>query len=399
MSDGARRGAGIMVLAVVGMLIAGVASPAAAQTAASTSDAAGIETLQRELNALGCNAGAIDGTLGPNTIQAVRWFQTAAGIAVDGIVGVDTTAALSLAADTGSPNCRSVPAPPPVTAPSAGSAQAACTQAQIQAGAQAALLANEKIVKSGPFQCAGNLAYNAPTISSGGRNTRVVELLQWSGTVWKAVDRNVYCESGSVPTLIYARTCLTGKTATKTNRGTSDAATVQQIQRELNALGCNAGAIDGKLGPRTTVAVRWFQTAAKLPVDGVVGPQTGPVLTRASIAGSPNCGQVAAPSAPTPSPTGGGQTGGGPPCTPAAIGAGAQRALNAGERIVMSGSFQCAGIWAWNGPTIADSSGTQSQVNELLRWNGTEWQPVDRAAYCESGGVPDVVAQKACQVQ
>ena len=257
MSGRATRRAIIAVLVAMGAVL-GAALPAAAQANPSTSDAAGIEALQRQLNALGCNAGAIDGKLGPNTIQAVRWFQTAAGVAVDGIVGVDTTGRLAQAAATGSPNCRSVAAPPPATPPPAGSAQAACTQAQIQAGATAALLANEKMVKSGPFQCAGNLAYNAPTVASGGRNTQVIELLQWSGTAWKAVNRGIYCESGSVPQLIYARTCLAGKTDPKTNPGTSDAATVQRIQRQLNALGCNAGNIDGKLGPKTTAAVRWF---------------------------------------------------------------------------------------------------------------------------------------------
>jgi peptidoglycan hydrolase-like protein with peptidoglycan-binding domain len=395
MRGAAGRRAVVIALAAIGLVagavVGGAVLPAGAQARASTSDAAGIESLQRQLNALGCNAGAVDGTLGPNTTQAVRWFQSAAGIAVDGIVGVDTTAALTLAGAAGNPSCRNVPAPPPATAPPAGSAQAACTQAQIQAGVQAALLANEKMAKSGPFQCAGNLAFNAPTISSGGRNTQVIELLQWSGSAWKSVNRDVYCESGSVPKLIYERTCLAGKTDPKSNPGTSDAATVQRIQRQLNALGCNAGTIDGKLGPKTTAAVRWFQSAAKLSVDGIVGPLTSAALTQASARGTPSCTQVPPPPAPA-------KTTNGPQCTQTAVLAGANSALNAGERITLSGPFQCAGVWAYNGPTIVNGAGTQTQVTELLRWNGTAWQAVNRAAYCESGGIPAVVAQKACQV-
>ncbi|MFA5884090.1 MAG: peptidoglycan-binding domain-containing protein [Acidimicrobiia bacterium] len=377
-----------VVCALVGALVVAVGAPSGAATTPSTSDAAGMEALQRELNALGCNAGTIDGKLGPNTIQAIRWFQAASGITVDGIVGAITSAKLAQAAASGGPTCPSVPAPAPATS----TAAAACTEAAIRAGAQAALLANERMVKSGPYQCVDGLAYNAPTISaSGGKPTQVIELLQWNGATWKAVNRSLYCESGSVPKLIYARTCLTGNTPANTNPGTSDAAAVQRMQRELNALGCNAGTADGKLGPKTTAAVRWFQAAAKLPVDGIVGPLTGPALTQASATGSPSCTQVPAPPAPA-------KTKGGPDCTQAAIQAAAQKSLNAGERIVLSGPFQCGGIWASNGPTIATAAGTRTQVNELMRWNGTAWQVVDRGAYCESGGIPAVVAQKACQV-
>src|SRR5262245_51989355 len=228
---GGRRRAVITALVTIGVMAGAltfsIAPASAAPAPSSTSDAAGIESLQRQLNALGCNAGTIDGKLGPNTIQAVRWFQTAAGIAVDGIVGVDTSGRLAQAAATGSPNCRSVAAPAPATAPPAGSAQAACNEAQIQAGAQASLLKNESMVKSGPFQCDSGLAYNRPTISSGGKSRDVILLLQWSGTAWKAANRGVYCESGIVPKSIYARSCLAGNTDPKTNPGTSDSATVQ----------------------------------------------------------------------------------------------------------------------------------------------------------------------------
>jgi peptidoglycan hydrolase-like protein with peptidoglycan-binding domain len=178
---------------------------------------------------------------------------------------------------------------------------------------------------------------------------------------------------------------------------------VQNLQRQLNALGCNAGTIDGKLGPRTTAAIRWFQTAAKLQVDGIVGPQTSAALTTASTSGTPNCTQVPAPSTPPTTSRGGSSSTGvttttGAPCTQTSIMAGAQASLNAGERIAVSGSFVCGGNFAFNTPTIADSSGTQTPVNLLMQWNGTAWQVVDRAAYCEGGGVPAAVAQKACQV-
>jgi hypothetical protein len=216
--------------------------------------------------------------------------------------------------------------------------------------------------------------------------------MRWNGSAWQVVNRALYCESGSVPKLIYARTCLGGNTNAKTNPGTSDAAGVQVMQRQLNALGCNAGAIDGKLGPRTTAAIRWFQSAAKLTVDGIVGPQTAPALVNAAASGSPNCTSVPQPG-PAPKPSGG------PQCTLDAIKTGSTAALNANERMVLSGPYHCAGIWAYNAPTIASAGGAQMRVINLLRWNGTAWQAVNRAAYCEAGSVPAAIYQQTCQVK
>lgn len=224
-----------------------------------------------------------------------------------------------------------------------------------------------------------------------GAATKVIELLKWNGSAWQAVDRSLYCQSGSVPETLYSRTCLAKGTPAKKNPGTSDAARVEQVQRELNALGCNAGTIDGKLGPSTTAAIRWFQTAAKITVDGIVGPQTNAALTQAAASGSPSCRQVPKPSA------GPLKTSTGAPCTETAIAAGARAALKSGEQIVLTGPFQCAGNWVYNAPTVSNASGTQTQVIELMRWNGSAWQVVDRTTYCEAGGVPAAVSQKACQ--
>lgn len=51
-----------------------------------------VKKLQQALNALGYNAGNVDGVFGDNTYAAVRRFQSASGISADGIVGADTKA-------------------------------------------------------------------------------------------------------------------------------------------------------------------------------------------------------------------------------------------------------------------------------------------------------------------
>jgi len=51
--------------------------------------------LQRRLNELGFNCGAVDGSFGSKTLSAVRAFQKSRGLAVDGVVGPKTRAALN----------------------------------------------------------------------------------------------------------------------------------------------------------------------------------------------------------------------------------------------------------------------------------------------------------------
>jgi hypothetical protein len=54
------------------------------------------------------------------------------------------------------------------------------------------------------------------------------------------------------------------------------------VQQRLAALGYGPGPLDGEYGPATERAVRAFQTAAGIEVDGVVGPET-----RAALAAPP----------------------------------------------------------------------------------------------------------------
>lgn len=66
-------------------------------------------------------------------------------------------------------------------------------------------------------------------------------------------------------------------------------ADVKEVQSLLAAQGFDPGPIDGVFGPTTDTAVRAFQSAQRLVVDGVVGPQTLNALY--SGEGSGNDGQ------------------------------------------------------------------------------------------------------------
>jgi len=58
----------------------------------------------------------------------------------------------------------------------------------------------------------------------------------------------------------------------------SKGADVKALQTALNAIGYNCGAVDGDFGAKTDAAVRAFQRAKGLTVDGIVGPKTWAAL-------------------------------------------------------------------------------------------------------------------------
>lgn len=71
-----------------------------------------------------------------------------------------------------------------------------------------------------------------------------------------------------------ARTAPAGPTLALGSRGPG----VAELQRFLKAAGVLTGPVDGDFGPMTQAAVRRFQQAKGLSVDGVVGPQTWAAL-------------------------------------------------------------------------------------------------------------------------
>jgi hypothetical protein len=169
---------------------------------------------------------------------------------------------------------------------------------------------------------------------------------------------------------------------------------VLQVQRELSALGCDPGPLDGTLGPDTEAAIRHFQQAAGLAIDGIVGPQTRAALASAAQSGAPRCPATPPPPPPTTTPT----TGGGhPPCTEAAIRPVVQASLSPGEQMFKLNEFNCAITWAVSTPTVGSTQEDAVEITVLLRWNGSAWQVVDRGTYCDNGEVPAAIYQKACE--
>lgn len=75
----------------------------------------------------------------------------------------------------------------------------------------------------------------------------------------------------------------TGGGQVATVRRGSRGESVRQLQQQLSAAGFNAGAADGIFGPNTEKAVRDFQRAKGLTVDGIAGPKTWGALGKSDV--------------------------------------------------------------------------------------------------------------------
>lgn len=56
---------------------------------------------------------------------------------------------------------------------------------------------------------------------------------------------------------------------------------VKDLQKILGQIGINIGKVDGKMGPKTRTGVKEFQQIFGLAVDGIAGPKTWAVLNKA----------------------------------------------------------------------------------------------------------------------
>jgi peptidoglycan hydrolase-like protein with peptidoglycan-binding domain len=81
----------------------------------------------------------------------------------------------------------------------------------------------------------------------------------------------------------------TSRSSTSTTSAARSTAAVSGMQMALASVGCYSGAVDGISGPATTHALRAFQAASGLTVDGAYGLQTKSKLLAAVSAGKRVC--------------------------------------------------------------------------------------------------------------
>jgi peptidoglycan hydrolase-like protein with peptidoglycan-binding domain len=250
-----------------------------------------IEYLQKRLRDLGYYKGPINGIYDYDTEKAVRDFQEAFGLLVDGIVGPDTYNAVGLdPADT-------------YNVPTQGYRISVDTNAFTLS-----LTQNGKVIKTYPVAVGapntptplGSWRIIQKTMNPGGPfGTRWMKLnVPWGGYGIHGTDNpssigtaashgcvRMYNEDVNelydivplgTPVQIIGRV-YTGRIL---KIGVPPGDDVRYVQEILQILGYYRGDIDGYYGPLTEQAVRQFQEANGLAVDGIVGPNTYEALQR-----------------------------------------------------------------------------------------------------------------------
>ena len=261
-----------------------------------------VTVLQNLLNEKGYNAGTADGDFGMQTYNAVKAFQKANGLVVDGMVGAQTWAVLC--GDSADAPVDQTP-DEPVDNTDPGTIDPAAMPALYQGNVNNSVkvlqrLLNEKGynagVEDGIF---GGGTYSA-RIAFQKANGLVVDGMvgyqTWSALCGDSVSAGEAPEEETTtpeePQGPSDEESSNGSSSNEQGSGSAEfdpsAMPVLQLwdmndavatlQKTLNAKGYDAGVVDGDFGMATYTAVRNFQKANGLPVDGWVGQMTWQAL-------------------------------------------------------------------------------------------------------------------------
>lgn len=243
------------------------------------SEGSDVKRLQQQLKNLGYYTGSVDGKFGQGTEQAVRDFQAAHGLTVDGKAGRNTQEKL-YSGSAKKKTAATVTAKPVTSTSSSSSSSSSSSQntatmytngktdIYLEQGSgnasQVKILQNRLIV----------LGYLTGTADGnyGETTTAAVKAFQ---------KRNdIYADGIAGPTTLAKLYSSSARKASgvvahlgSLKQGMNGSA-VRTLQKNLKTLGYYSGSVDGDYGEGTASAVKSFQTAFGLTADGVAGKAT-----------------------------------------------------------------------------------------------------------------------------
>ena len=238
-----------------------------------------VKLMQQKLKDLGYYGGAVTGSFGNVTWEAVRAFQRANGLTADGVAGQKTLEKLYATVSNGTQDS---------AASGSGSAN---TGAASDTTADTTLTL--KVGMSGDAvkqmqQKLKDLGYYTGSVTGSFGN------VTWEGVRKFQKANGLTADGVAGPKTLAALYGTTGGTSTGSGTGTSSTTTgssdtvtvnatlqvgsrgtdVKNLQTRLKELGYLTGSADGVFGTATETAVKAFQKANSLTSDGVAGPRT-----------------------------------------------------------------------------------------------------------------------------
>ena len=201
-----------------------------------------VKKIQTRLQYYGFYSGKIDGIYGTGTVAAVRAFQSANGLKVDGAVGSSTLEKLNASDST-------------------SKSDLSTTFVKIKLGSNNAFVktVQKRLWELGYYDgdwsgIFGNETWQAVKAFQADHDNLKVDGIVGEQT-WKALNQ------GSA-------------TPSKKDVQDADAAQLKVYQQKLKDLGWYNGNLTGKYDTATVAAVKAFQKAMGLTVDGAIGPKT-----------------------------------------------------------------------------------------------------------------------------
>ena len=250
-----------------------------------------VRTLQTMLNSHGAGL-LVDGDFGPKTRAAVINFQSSHGLTVDGVAGPQTAAALRAPAPVAAPPAAS-PAPPAPAGPAAPATLTGSPPLKVGSkGSQVRTLQTLLNATGANLLVDGDFGPKTDAAVKAYQRARGLVVDGVVGPQTAASLNNAGPSAQPTPTTPPPATPTAPPAAGRIDgdpalRQGSKGDEVKTLQGLLNGFEARL-TVDGDFGAKTAAAVRGFQQANGLTVDGVVGPRTATKLY------DPNARDVAA---------------------------------------------------------------------------------------------------------
>ena len=270
------------------------------------SSGSSVRTVQQRLKTLGYYTGSVDGSFGTATENAVKAFQRANNLTVDGKVGTETlrkmNSSSAVAAPkptatrtprrtaTPTPRRTATPTPRPTATRTPRPTSTPNTEKYLRSESEGSSVTQmqRRLIELGWLAGKADGDYGSATEAA-------VRAFQSAGHLWTdgiaGPDTLSLLYSSNAPKASNAAASI----GEKLEAGAEGQA-VRALQRRLRELGYYKGSVDGSYGRETEAAVMAYQLATGLKVDGIAGEDTLSSVYSSSAADSRNAASPASTS-------------------------------------------------------------------------------------------------------